>query len=229
MELIKIGVFLCVGIVSGLYIPKASQKMIQYKCMKRYKEVPEFILTKFYKQLFLFLNAFLFAMAGWLMPLPGACIVCVFAFIAFVSIIIDKHIRIICNEAVLLILILGIAYRLIGGGVSSLLGSLAALGIVLAIFGGAALLTKLLTKDLGVGVGDVKLSIAIAITVGYPEVFYFLGGIAVAIGGYCLFGMMYHFLTRKSTFPMCGHIMFGFFVALFIPYIPLSLLSLIWG
>lgn len=219
MELVRIGVFLCIGLVMGLFIPKASHKMILYKCMKRHKDAPEFSLTHFYKLLVLFLNGALFALAGWLMPLPGACVVCVFVFVALVAIIIDAYIRIICNEIVLLILILGIIYRLLGGGVSALLGSLAALGIVLVIFGGAALLTKLLTKEIGVGVGDVKLAMAIAVTVGYSGVFYFLGGMALAIGAYCLLGVMYHYLTKKSTFPMCGHIMFGFVVALFIPFI----------
>lgn len=219
MELIKIGVFLCVGLVTGLFIPKVSHKIILYKCMKRNKDAPEFSLTRFYELLVIVLNVSLFTLAGWLMPLQGACVVSAFVFIAFIAIIIDYNIRIICNEIVLLILVLGIFYRLIGGGINSLLGSLAALGIVLVVFGGAALITKLLTKEIGVGVGDVKLSMAIAVTVGYSGVFYFLGGVAVAIGGYCLLGMMYHFLTRKSTFPMCGHIMFGFMAALFIPFI----------
>lgn len=219
MELVKIGIFLCIGAVTGLFIPKAAQKMIVYKCLQRNREAPEFFLLTFYKQLFVLINAVLFALAGWLMPIAGACVVCIFVFTALVSIIIDSHIRIICNEIVLVIFVLGICYRIIGGGLGALLGSLAALGIVLAVFGGAALITKFLTKEMGVGVGDVKLAMAIAVSVGYSGVFYFLGGIAVAIGGYCLLGMIYHFLTRKSTFPMCGHIMFGFMAALYIPFI----------
>lgn len=221
MDLIKIGLFMCSGLVLGLYIPKAAHRIILFKCMERDKDAPEFSLTRFYQLLVLFLNAALFTMAGWLMPLSGACVVSAFVFIALVAVIIDYYIRIICNEIVLLVLVLGIGYRFLGGGgIQALLSSLAALGFVLVIFVGAALLTKLLTRVTGVGAGDVKLAMAIAVTVGYSGVFYFLGGLALAIGGYCVLGLMYKFLTKKGTFAMCGHIMFGFIAALFIPYIP---------
>lgn len=218
MDIIKTGAFLLLGLATGALIPTVSCQMIQYKCKKRGKAIPEFTLQQSYKLLLAIINAGAFAFAGWLMPLPEACLVSVFAFIALVSVIVDIHIRIICNEAVLLIFVMGIAYRIFNGGFSSLLGSLAALGIVLVVFGSAAFLTKKLTSELGVGAGDIKLAMAIAITVGVMGVFYFLGGVAVAIGAYSVLGLMYHFLTKKSTFPMCGHIMFGFFAALFVPY-----------
>lgn len=219
MELLKPGIFLLCGLATGLFIPAASQKIIQYKCQKKNKAMPEFYLARFYKILLVILNGIVFAAAGCLMPLQSAWLVCVFTFTALVSILVDNHIRIICNEVVLFILVLGIAYRLIGGGLYALLGSLAALGIVIVVFGSAAALTKIFTKELGVGAGDLKLSMAVAVTVGLSGVFYFLAGVAVAIGGYCVLGLIYKFLTRKSTFPMCAHIMFGFVGALFIPYI----------
>ncbi|SHI18995.1 leader peptidase (prepilin peptidase) / N-methyltransferase [Sporobacter termitidis DSM 10068] len=219
MDFLKVGAFLCIGAALGLLIPRFSYGLILHKCAKRQQEPPEFFLQRSYKVLLIILDALLFAAAGWLMPLPQACIVCIFIFTALISVIIDLHIRIICNEVVLLIFVTGIAYRLLDGGVYALLGSLAALGINLVIFGGAALVTKLVTKELGVGVGDVKLAAVIAVTVGYPGVLYFLGGLAVAVGVYCILGLIHRFLTIKSTFPMCGHIMFGFLIALFIPFI----------
>lgn len=219
MDYVKIGSLLLCGLATGAFIPMAAQKLVVYKCSNRNKAVPDFYLPQSYKVLLLFINAFLFALAGWFMPLIQACLVCVLAFTALVSVIVDIQIRIICNEAVLLILVLGTAYRIIDGGFQSLLGSLAALGIVLVVFGGAALITKKLTSELGVGAGDIKLAIAIAVTVGFSGVFYFLGGVAVAIGAYSVLGLVYHFLSKKSTYPMCGHIMFGLFAALFVPYI----------
>lgn len=219
MNLIQAGVFLCCGLVTGFFIPAASQKLIRYKCQKRNMEAPAFFFPAFYKWLFLILNAGLFAAAGWLMPLESAWVVCIFVFVALVSVIVDIHLRIICNEVVLLIFVLGIIYRIIVTGFQGLLGSLAALGIIIAVFGIAVLVTKLLAKQTGVGAGDVKLAMAIAVAVGFTGVFYFLGGLAVAIGGYCVLGLVYHYLTRKSTFPMCGHIMAGFIIALFFPYI----------
>lgn len=218
MELIKTGVFLCVGLAVGFIIPGLAQKMMRYKCTKRQQNIPAFYMLKWHKQLLMLLSTSLFALAGWQMPLEEAFLVCIFVLIALTATIIDAWIRIIANEMVLLLLVLGIIYRLIVGGAHSLLGSLGALAFVGAIFGGAAFITKLSN---GIGAGDLKLAMAIAITVGYPGVFYFLGGMAVAIGGYCVAGLLLRLLTPKSTFPMCGHIMVGFLIALFAPYLPL--------
>ncbi|TEB12144.1 Type IV leader peptidase family protein [Pelotomaculum sp. FP] len=221
MELVKTGVFLCVGLAIGFIIPSLAQKMIQYKCTKRHQNIPAFYMLKWHEQILMLLSASLFALAGWQMPLEEALLVCVFVLIALTATVIDTQIRIIANEIVLLLLALGIIYRIIAGGAYSLSGSLGALGFVVVIFGGTALITKLFMKNIGIGAGDIKLAMAIAITVGYPGIFNFLGGMAVAIGGYCVAGLQLGLLTPKSTFPMCGHIMAGLLIALFVPYIPL--------
>ncbi len=217
MALIKIGVLLGLGFISGLLIPEVSEEIIAYKLKKKGREVPEPL--KLNKLLLAVPNALLFALAAWLMPLPEALITCIFGYIALVAAVIDYRIRIICNEMVLLIFVLGIVYRVINGGVGSLLGSLGAFAIVLVVFGGAAVITRLIANDIGVGAGDIKLAMAIAVTVGFGGIFYFLGGIALAIGAYSIIGLNMHLLTTKSTFPMCAHIMFGFLAALFVPYI----------
>lgn len=221
MELVKIGVFLCVGFAAGFIIPCLAQKMIRYKCAKQHQNTPAFYMLMWQKQMLILLSASLFALAGWQMPLAEAFLVCVFVLIALTATVVDAQIRIIANEMVLLLLVLGIIYRIIVGGAHSLLGSLGALAFVVAIFGGAAFITKIIIKNIGIGAGDLKLAMAIAITVGYPGVFYFLGGMAAAIGGYCVTGLMLRLLTPKSTFSMCGHIMIGFLIVLFAPYIPL--------
>ncbi len=221
MELIKIGIFLCAGIAIGFIIPNIVQKMIQYKCAKRNQSFPVFCTRRQFKPLQIFLSASLFTLAGWKMPFAEAFLVCCFVVIAITATMIDIRIRIIANETVLALMILGILYRTVAGGVHSLPGSVAALALIFIIFGGSALINKGIMKSVGVGAGDVKLSMAVAIAVGYPGVFFFLGGMAVAIAGYCIIGLMLCLLTPKSTFPMCGHIMIGFLVALFTPYFPL--------
>lgn len=217
----KIVAFLCAGLIIGFIIPYLAKKMIHYKCAIWSKNISAFKMLNRHKQMLIFLNASLFVLAGWQMPLAEAILVCAFILIALTATVVDTHIRIIANETVILMLILGIIYRIIVGGAYSLLGSLGALMFVVVIFGATAVITKLITKKTGIGAGDIKLAIAIAITVGYPGVIYFLGGMAFTIGVYCAAGLLLRMLTPKSTFPMCGHIMTGFLIVLFLPYIPL--------
>ena len=218
MELIKIIVFLSAGIAISFIIPGIVQEIIRYKYAQRNKCMLVFHKSEWHKPLLIFLNGGLFALAGWKMPLPEAFLVCCFVLIAIIGSIIDSRIRIIANEMVLLLLILGIIYRAFAGGIYSFLGSLTALALVIATFGGTALINKRIMKNVGIGAGDIKLAMVIAITVGYPGVFYFLGGMAIAMGAYCAVGLMLCLLTSSSTFPMCGHIMVGLLAAVFIPY-----------
>ncbi|WHH57935.1 A24 family peptidase [Petroclostridium sp. X23] len=221
MELIKIGTFLCVGLAIGFMIPDLAKKMIRYKCIKRHQDAPAFYMPKWHKHIIVLLSASLFVLAGRQMPLMEAVLMDIFIVIALTAAVVDNQVRIIPNEMVLSVMVLGVIYRIIASGAHSLLGSLGALAFVIAVFGGTAVITKIFTKSTGVGAGDLKLAMAIAITAGYPGVYYFLGGMAVAIGGYCLAGLQIGLLTPKSTFPMCGHIMAGFLIALFVPYMPL--------
>lgn len=219
MVLLKTGAFLLAGLASGYIVPGLAQKIIKYKCTKRQQSIPVFNLPRWQQLIIMLVSTVLFALAGWKMPVPEALLVCSFVLMALTATVIDIKIRIIANEMVLLLLVLGLIYRITVGGVHSLLGSLVALALVMAVFIGTSFINKLLRGSYGVGAGDIKLAMAIAITVGYSTVFYFLIGMALAVGGYCLAGMRLGLLTPKNTLPMCGHIMVGFCVALFAPYV----------
>ena len=144
----------------------------------------------------------------------------VFALFAIFGATVDSYIRIIGNEMLLVMLPIGLLYRIIVGSVSALLGSLIALGIVILTFGLAMLATKKLKGVFGVGMGDVKLSMVIALTVGWPDVLTFLGGMAIAIIVYCVVGLRTKVLQKGFYFPMCGMIMAGFLIALYVPVLP---------
>ncbi|WP_159442043.1 prepilin peptidase [Clostridium sp. Marseille-P2415] len=153
-------------------------------------------------------------MSGFLLPFDRALFVMIISNIAVFGICVDAFIRIIANEMLWVILAAGLCYRIYLGGPRALWGSAGALLIVIAVFGMTILFTFVRKGTPGVGMGDIKLAMIIAITVGWPGVFYFLTGMAGAIGIYCLAGMKCGFLARDSTFPMCGHIMAGFLIAL---------------
>ena len=149
MEFIKTGVFLCCGVAAGYAVPNLAEKMIQYKCAKRNQNPPSFYMLKWYKQILMILGVSLFVLAAWKMPFAEAVIVCIFVMIALTATVIDIQIRIIANEMVLFLLVLGIIYRIVAGGIHSLLGSIGALAFIIAIFGGAAFITKVITNNTG--------------------------------------------------------------------------------
>lgn len=203
----------------GLFLPKIVSYILRYKCNQRNIETPLLKLSQQTRLTLFILHTGLYAAAFWVMPVPSAVLTCVFITVAIVSAIIDYHIHIIANEVVLFLLMTGIVYRFVDGGFASLIGGLWAFLITIGIFGSAAVFTYWRKGTMGIGAGDLKLVLAIAVTVGYPGVFYFLAGIAVAIIVYCFVGLKFRLLTWNSSFPMCAHIMIGFLTGLFYPYI----------
>ena len=97
---------------------------------------------------------------------------------------------------------------------------MAALGVVILTFGLAMLGTMKLKGVFGVGMGDIKLAMVIALTVGWPGVLTFLGGMAIAIIVYCIVGLRARVLRKESFFPMCGMIMAGLLFALYFDVLP---------
>lgn len=209
------------GLITGLFVFLITQRIIEYKCKQKSKEVPVYTISVQVRIAFMLLHIALYSAAFYLMPIHKAIFICVFITISIISVIMDHIMHIIANEIVLFLLLVGLIYRLVDGGASSFKESFLALLVVMFVFGGAAAITYLLKKEIGVGAGDVKLSMAIGITLGYPGVMYFLGGMSVALLAYSFIGIKNRFLTWSSSFPMCAHIVIGFILGFFYPYITL--------
>lgn len=207
------------GITVNSFFPEIVNSVIKYKCNRKDREVPLVRLSGHNKIAVLILHMVLYISAFFLMPVPNALFTCVFVTVAVVSAIVDHHIHIIANEVILFLLLAGIAYRFVDGVPGFFKGSLQAVMITAALFGGAAAFTYMRKNTIGVGAGDLKLVLVISFMLGYPTVLYFLGGLAFALIAYCIVGIKAGLLTLNGSFPMCAHIMFGFTVGLFYPYI----------
>lgn len=206
------------------FIPKLSYSFACYK--SRQKGYPLLwsapgMRWKYFSMLF---SAAVAGVSGCWMPIGQAVFVMIICHIAVFGICMDTFMRIIANEMLWIILAAGLSYRLYSGGLRALWGSAGALLLVIAVFSMTALFTFARKGTAGVGMGDVKLAMIIAITVGWPGVFYFLAGMAGTIGIYCITGVKCGWLNRGSTFPMCGHIMAGFLAALLWPHIPAAIM-----
>lgn len=208
----------------GFFIPDLSYSFACYKCRRKGYPGPLRIPGLQWKVVSLVFTAGVTGLSCLLLPFDQAIFTILICYIAAFGICVDRLIRIIANEMLWVILAAGLTYRIHSGGLIGLMGSAGAMALVIAIFGLTMIFTYVRKGTAGVGMGDVKLAMIIAITVGFPGVFYFLTGMACVIGFYCVAGMKYGFLVRESTFPMCGHIMAGFLIALLWPYISITIL-----
>ena len=208
----------------GFFIPDLSYSFACYKCRRKGYPGPLRIPGLQWKVVSLVFTAGVTGLSCLLLPFDQAIFTILICYIAAFGICVDRLIRIIANEMLWVILAAGLTYRIHSGGLIGLMGSAGAMVLVIAIFGLTMIFTYVRKGTAGVGMGDVKLAMIIAITVGFPGVFYFLTGMACVIGFYCVAGMKYGFLVRESTFPMCGHIMAGFLIALLWPYISITIL-----
>ena len=215
---IMIGGFL--GLILGLNLFKLSEKIINYKCNQLNKELPsEDIVSKKMKNIFIIIHTLLYILGFYFIPIPQSIFVAIFITLALVITLVDISIRIIPNESVLFLLTIGVIYRIVDGGIASLKGSLLGLLLITGLFLGCGLIVYFMRGTIGVGAGDLKLAMVIAITIGYPGVIYFLFGLAIALLGYLGIKIVSRTFIIGTSFAMGGQILVGFILALFYPYI----------
>lgn len=202
------------GLACGLFLPRIVQEVVAYKCRQYDRTVPAVLPDTRSKAILVVAHVLLCAGTGLMVALPQAVFICLFVSIALVGALVDHSIRLIPNELLAVLLVVGIAYRLVDGGPQSLLGSLMAFGLVAVVFFGSMFITKLIKGERGVGAGDIKLALVIAIAVGYPGVLYFGISAALAILAYCMVRISRGTLAFSSYFPMCAHLMVGLVAAL---------------
>ncbi len=208
----------------GYFIPDLSHSFACYKSRRKGYPRPQIRPGFWWRGLSMLFTTGVAGVSCFLLPFDQAIFVILICYIAIFGICVDRFIRIIANEMLWVILAAGLTYRIHSEGLNALWGSAGALLLVTAVFGMTMFFTFVRKGTTGVGMGDIKLAMIIAITVGWSGVFYFLVGMAGAIGIYCLAGMKCGLLVRDSTFPMCGHIMAGFLIALLWPHIPITFL-----
>lgn len=210
-----------VGAVLGLFLPDMVSGVIEYKCKQRRLRQPD-SQSLLSGALFMGIIVFMVSasvVAGIVAPIGLDMFLIVFAAMSLIVSLTDYYIRLIPNECVLMIIIIGIIYRFCQGGGIALLNSLVALGVIVLIFGGSAAIFYMIKKQSGVGAGDIKLAMAIAITVGIPGVYYFLLGMALAVIVYLLAVIKLRRFSVNRYFPMAAHLCIGFLMALYGSYI----------
>ena len=207
-----------VGAGAGAFIPPIVKKVVGFKC-SQYKRPLVRIRFSAKSRTFLILLTVAFAVLSVrFAPWEQAPFYIGFCMIAITATLVDHQIRMIPNEILLLLLAIGLPYRVMTAGFPGLLDSLLAALITAGIFLLSMGVIFLMKKNVGVGAGDLKLAVVIAFIVGLSRIYLFLFGMVAAMLLYCLGGLFFRKLTIGSAFPMCGEIMAGFVFALFAPY-----------
>ena len=215
-----------VGGAIGCIIPQIVKKTVSYKCRQRGRPEPQKSIPKWLRALCIFMMMILTALTA----VSGSVIfsgvyrykvffTILFITIALVISLTDCYIHLIPNESILLLLGLGIIYRLVFDGLFGLLNALLALGITILIFGGSSAIFFLIKKCTGIGAGDLKYVFAISVIIGTSGIIPFLSGMAVAVLAYVFIVVGKHLLLMNDYFPMAAHLSCGFAVALLLPYI----------
>lgn len=211
----KILVTAFIAIILSLYLPALSQKIVQYKIKQRQYEIKKISFSIYTRIFIVLVNVTIFMMAT-IYESHNSCIyLMIFSELAIVGALVDYQLRIIPNELLIVLLIIGIVFKISNNTILNIVQEIEGLLLIIVIFAGTAFVTKLFSNDIGIGAGDIKLSIIIAFILGYPNVIFFLLGTAIFIGIFSIVGIFFGIIGPKDTFPMCGFLMSGFCLALF--------------
>lgn len=137
-----------------------------------------------------------------------AIIACALLFTGVSCALIDVDMRLIPNEIVGVIVVLGIALRA-SCGLTSLLYGLAAAAVAFLFLLISILVSKALFGRIGMGAGDFKLLIAASLATGWPGAVFMVVGYSVAVVAMVLYQVIYLRLGLKSMFPMAPAIVAG--------------------
>lgn len=194
------------GLVIGWFIPNMYRGVIEYKCARKSRDTPSFNSSMWHNVLFGIGNMIMYSFA---MVLTGDYVLAMSASIlislAVIITAVDIKIRLIPNELVLVLLLMGGVYRLNLAGVPGILYSFAGALIMVLLFG----LSGKIAGFNKVGAGDLKLAFAIGIVCASTNIVPALLVMAITLAAVSVGGMIIGKLRRTDMIPFAGFMMAG--------------------
>lgn len=197
------------GLTIGYKVPEFSQRIMQYKKGKDYtglgKENFNIIM------LLCLLNGLIWGYSFYKLDnILYAAILAALMTLGLIIAYIDVKIRIIPNELVLVILILGIVFQITYFGYKALLGAAISMIVMMVVFTAVAGFVGFGT----VGAGDVKLAGVMGLSLGYPLIITAIGIMAVALLIFILSGMALKKIYLSTMLPFAPFMIIGYIFAL---------------
>lgn len=206
-----------VAIVFAYYIPSLTDKIVKYKESKRpegFEQDHKESKASIYINYILMLTVFLVQMT--LYQGFELFIMMLVSSLAILVMRVDQRVRIIPNEIVFVILGLSFVRQSYINDMSGLVGSVIAMIAVAMIFYISSNISSVYFGRVGVGAGDIKLTIAMSAMFGTQSVLIFMMSIAIVLLLYIAYGFVFKKYTLKTTFPMALQITYGFLIAIIV-------------
>lgn len=216
MQLVASLIAAVLGIVAGLFLPAFAQRLSEYKCKKKNRElVPDQRFTNWMAMV----PCALCNGLGWGLcwyfgshaVIPTILAGLIWA-LGMVLILVDLRLRLIPNEVLLWMLILGVIMQVLLRGFGALFSCVFASVIVFGLF-------AMLGNFMGfykIGAGDAKLAIVMTMSLGYPVILTTLLGFCGSLLLFCLVGLLLRKMTLKTYIPLGPFMVPGFWLGLVI-------------
>lgn len=209
MNIFKIIIFGIMGLVIGYKIPDVSDKIIKYKRPETNIDENSFLSSYIMKVLIAAVTAVLWALSGSINYTIIGLLISAQITIGIIIGYIDVKIRIIPNELVLTMLILGILFQTINFGVKALAGAAISMAVMMAVFTAVAGFVGFGK----VGAGDVKLAGTMGLSLGYPLIITAVGIMAVVLLIFIVTGMALKKIYISTMLPFAPFMIIGYIAA----------------
>jgi leader peptidase (prepilin peptidase)/N-methyltransferase len=206
-------IFGIIGLIIGYKITDISNKIINYKRLETDIDENNFLNSKIMLVLITVITVVLWALSGSINNTIIGLLISAQITIGIIIAYIDVKIRIIPNELVLAMIIVGILFQAINFGLLALIGAVISMIVMMVVFTSVASFVGFGK----VGAGDVKLAGAMGLSLGYPLIITALGVMAVALLIFILTGMVLKKIYLSTMLPFAPFMIIGYITA----YVPL--------
>lgn len=200
-----------IGIYIGLFIPEFSLFVIKKKKGMDYTYGNSLLSIRSYKICFGLINGLIWLLAGIFLDTGLKMLfLSIQVTLGLVIAFIDIKIRIIPNELVLTMFVVGVIFQAIYYGLHEVLGSVACMIFIMVVFTAVAIF-----MGFGkVGAGDVKLAGAIGFSLGYPLVVVAMLTMAVVLLLYIVTGLAIKKIKLTTMLPLAPFLIVGYVFSL---------------
>lgn len=201
-----------IGIILGYTVPDLSFKIMEHKKGKgNVKSSEIFLYSKFFKFILSILSGGVWILLALRVSDPfEGLLIGILITLGLVIIFIDIQIRIIPNELVIALAMVGVIFQLLSYGLGSLMIAIVCMIVMMVVFTSVAGFVGFGK----VGAGDVKLSGAMGLALGYPLVTTAVGIMAVVLLVFIAIGFVFKKIFLSTMLPLAPFMMSGFIFAL---------------
>lgn len=209
MNIYKLIIFGIIGLIIGYKVTDISNRIIKYKRHEKDIDENNFLNSKSLRVLIAIITVVLWALSGSLNNTIIGLLISSQITVGIIIAYIDVKIRIIPNELVLTVIILGIIFQTINFGAKALIGAAISMAVMMVVFTAVAGFVGFGK----VGAGDVKLAGAMGLGLGYPLIITSVGIMAVALMVFILTGMALKRIYLSTMLPFAPFMIIGYIAA----------------